>query len=261
MTSRKFLFGILFVIAALVFMVFMAKCSFRPIITESSGDSGIEILSSVSTVSTTETTTNQTSTTHNETTSTESETTVTSSTCTLTSETSETTSYVVTISTEDSVDTTLSSTYSTMPEVTSESTVVEAVVESETVVNVETTPNDKRVKVNQTFTGTYYPGNKNSGLTGGSGRSLIGCDVGDSDVVGSIACKYIYDLYGYGYSGGRTKVYLEVPQFPQMNGYYYVDDCCAGSCVIDFYWIDPSNCPFYDPIGVAKDIQLWIVKE
>lgn len=251
MTSRKFLFGILFVIAVFVFVVFLARCSFYPITTESSNNSEIEILSSI----TTETTTNQTSTTYNETTLTELETTETSSTYTTASETSETTSYMVTISTEDSVDTTLSSTYSTMPEVTSESTVVE------TVVNIETTPNDKRVKVNQTFTGTYYPGNKNSGLTGGSGRSLIGCDVGNSDVVGSVACKYIYDLYGYEYSGGRTKVYLEVPQFPQMNGYYYVDDCCAGSCVIDFYWIDPSRCSFYDPIGVAKDIQCWIVEE
>lgn len=261
MTSRKFLFGILFVIAALVFVVFTAKCSFRPIITESSSDSEIEILSSVSTVSTTKTTTNQTSTTYNETNSTELEITETSSTYTTTTETPETTSYIVTVITENSVDTTLSSTYSTMPEVTLESTVVETVIEPETVVNVETTPNDKRVKVNQTFTGTYYPGNKNSGLTGGSGRSLIGCDVGDSDVVGSVACKYIYDLYGYEHSGGRTKVYLEVPQFPKMNGYYYVDDCCAGSCVIDFYWIDPSNCPFYDPIGVASDIQCWIVEE
>lgn len=257
MTSRKFLFGILFVIAALVFMVFIVKCSFRPIITESSSDSGIEILSSADT---TEITTNQTSTTYNETTSTELETTETSSTYTLTSETYETT-YTVTVITKESVDTTLSSTYSTMSEVTLESTVVETVIEPETVVNIETTPNDKRIKVNQTFTGTYYPGNKNNGLTGGSGRSLIGCDIGGSDVVGSVACKYIYDMYGYEYSGGRTKVYLEVPQFPQMNGYYYVDDCCAGSCVIDFYWIDPSQCPFYDPIGVAKDVQLWIVEE
>lgn len=258
MTSRKFLFGILFVIAALVFMVFIAKCSFRPIITESSSDSGIEILSSEAT---TGTTTNQTSTTYNETTSTEPETTMTSSTYTTASETSETTSYTVTVITENSVDTTLSITYSTMPEVTSESTVVEAVVESETVVNVETTPNDKRIKVNQTFTGTYYPPNKNSGLNGGSQRPLIGCEIGDGTVRGSVACKYVYDRYKYNYSGGRTMVYIEVPKFPSMNGYYYVDDCCVSDCVIDFYWKDPSQCPFYDPIGVAKDVQLWIVEE
>jgi hypothetical protein len=258
MTSRKFLFGILFVIAALVFTIFIVKCSFHPIITESSGDSEIEILSSVST---TGTTTNQTSTTYNETTSTELETTETSSTYTTASETPETTSYMVTISTDDSVDTTLSSTYSTMPEVTSESTVVETVIEPETVVNVETTPNDKRVKVNQTFKGTYYPPNKNSGLYGGSQRPLIGCEIGDGTVRGSVACKYIYDKYKYNYSGSRTMVYIEVPQFPSMNGYYYVDDCCVSDYVIDFYWKDPSQCPFYDPIGVASDIQCWIVEE
>jgi hypothetical protein len=50
--------------------------------------------------------------------------------------------------------------------------------------------------------------------------------------------------YGYNYNGKRTMVYLEVNERPDMNGYYYVDDCCGSYSVVDFYYDYSSNCPF-----------------
>lgn len=39
-------------------------------------------------------------------------------------------------------------------------------------------------------------------------------------------------------------VYLEINERPDMNGYYYVDDCCGSYSVVDFYYDYSSNCPF-----------------
>lgn len=92
------------------------------------------------------------------------------------------------------------------------------------------------------FKGTYYA--YGGARRGGSGRQLIDCSCGDGTVKGSIASRYFYSNYGYNYNGKRTMVYLEVAGYPQMNGYYYVDDCCGSYSVIDFFYIYNSNCPF-----------------
>lgn len=91
--------------------------------------------------------------------------------------------------------------------------------------------------------GTYYA--YGGPRKGGSQRQLIDCSIGDGTVKGSIASSYLYRNYGYNYNGKRTMVYLEINGYPQMNGYYYLDDCDAGnSNVIDFFFLCGSNCPF-----------------
>lgn len=91
--------------------------------------------------------------------------------------------------------------------------------------------------------GTYYA--YGGPRKGGSQRQLIDCSIGDGTVKGSIASSYLYRNYGYNYNGKRTMVYLEINGYPQMNGYYYLDDCDAGnSNVIDFFFLYGGNCPF-----------------
>lgn len=91
--------------------------------------------------------------------------------------------------------------------------------------------------------GTYYP--VAGTIYGGSGRLLIDCSWGDGTVKGSIASSYLYNTYGYNYNGKRTMLYLEIPGYESMNGYYYLDDCDAGNPnVIDFYYQYSSNCIF-----------------
>lgn len=91
--------------------------------------------------------------------------------------------------------------------------------------------------------GTYYA--YGGPRYGGSGRNLIDCSYGDGTVRGSIASSYLYYNYGYNYNGKRTMVYLEVYGYPDMNGYYYLDDSDAGNYnVIDFFYLYNSNCPF-----------------
>ena len=133
---------------------------------------------------------------------------------------------------------------------TTDSSITETVVTETTigegVTEVVTTP--EPVQSNLTFVktfsrGTYYTAY--SGAKGGSGRTLISCNVGNSEVKGSIASSYLYKNYGYNYNGSRTKVYLEVSGYSSMNGYYYLDDSDAGnSNVIDFYYTSGKNCPF-----------------
>lgn len=103
--------------------------------------------------------------------------------------------------------------------------------------------------------GTYYTAF--SGAKGGSGRTLIPCSL-SGEIKGSIASSYLYHSYGYNYNGKRTTLYLEINGYPQMNGYYYLDDCDAGnSNVIDFYYSTGSNCPFRTQ-GVVK-VDCYIV--
>lgn len=104
--------------------------------------------------------------------------------------------------------------------------------------------------------GTYYCYGRGN-IRGGSGRWLIDCSVGDGVVKGSIACRYIYEHYGYKHNE-RTMVYLESPNLPCLTGYYYVDDCCASNNTIDFYYGYASNCPF-EMQGVVKNIDCYIV--
>lgn len=103
--------------------------------------------------------------------------------------------------------------------------------------------------------GTYYC--YGCAKKGGSGRALIECST-SGDIKGSIASSYLYRNYGYNYSGSRTTVYLEISGYPEMNGYYYLDDSDAGnSNVIDFYYVYASNCPFRQQGVVSVDC--WIV--
>ena len=92
------------------------------------------------------------------------------------------------------------------------------------------------------FKGTYYAG-KTVPCKGGSGRTLINCSTSSSEIKGSVASRYIYNMYGYN-RGGRTKVWIECSEMPSMTGWYYVDDCCGATNVIDFYYYKNANCPF-----------------
>lgn len=100
--------------------------------------------------------------------------------------------------------------------------------------------------------GTYYA--YGGARYGGSGRNLIDCSCGDGTVNGSIASSYLYNNYGYNYNGKRTMVYLEISGYPNMNGYYYLDDSDAGnSNVIDFFYLSGSNCQFQRQGVVSVD--------
>ena len=75
-----------------------------------------------------------------------------------------------------------------------------------------------------------------------------------------MASSYLYNNYGYNYNGERTMIYLEINGYPDMNGYYYLDDCDAGnSNVIDFFYIYGSNCPFCNQGVVTVDC--YMVKQ
>lgn len=104
------------------------------------------------------------------------------------------------------------------------------------------------------FRGTYYHGYINP-CNGGSGRMLEDCTPKDSEMKGSIACRYIQENFGYGVNG-RTRVYLELPEYPEMNGFYYVDDACLSYDVVDFYFIEYENCPWEN--GIPPKVNLYI---
>ena len=107
--------------------------------------------------------------------------------------------------------------------------------------------------------GTYYC-YEQTGVKGGSGRTLVDCSVcennGDKVIKGSIASIYLYDLYCYN-KNGRTTVYIEVPEFPQMSGYYYLDDCNGSYDIVDFFFCYSSNCPFQYK-GVVSNVSVYI---
>ena len=124
---------------------------------------------------------------------------------------------------------------------------------------VEDTPSGLQIQFVKTFSrGTYYA--YGGPRKGGSGRQLIDCSQGSGGIKGSIASWYLYDNYRYNYGGERTTVYLEVEGYPQMNGFYYLDDSCAPGYndVIDFFFLYNSNCPFQYQ-GVVK-VNCFIVK-
>lgn len=138
---------------------------------------------------------------------------------------------------------------------TTESTSTSVVTTTKT----ETTPSGLQIQFVKTFTrGTYYA--YGGPRKGGSGRQLIDCSQGEGGIKGSIASRYLYDNYGYNYNGKRTMVYLEVEGYPQMNGFYYLDDSNAvgHNNVIDFFFLYNSNCPF-QYYGVIK-VDCSIVK-
>ena len=104
--------------------------------------------------------------------------------------------------------------------------------------------------------GTYYaPGGWNGySSIGGSGRNLLDCSYGgDGYAKGSIASGYLYDILGYSSNGGRTAVWLEISDYAEMSGIYYLDDC-SGADVIDFYYNQQSNCQFSYAGVVSVDV-------
>lgn len=107
--------------------------------------------------------------------------------------------------------------------------------------------------------GTYFCYER-TGVKGGSGRTLIDCSIGentgDKIIKGSIACRYLYDMYCYN-RNGRTTVYIEVPEFPQMEGYYYLDDCNGSYDIVDFFYYYASNCPFQYQ-GVVPNVSVYV---
>lgn len=121
-------------------------------------------------------------------------------------------------------------------------------------------PNASRRFVKTFGRGTYYSVGSESQAYGGSGRGLFSCTTDSSvEIKGSIACRFIYENYGYNYNGKRTVVYLEIPQYPNMDGRYYVDDCCASSDTIDFFYLNVNDCPFQYQ-GVLTGISCYIVE-
>lgn len=110
----------------------------------------------------------------------------------------------------------------------------------------------------KTFTrGTYYCYEKTN-VCSGSGRLLMDCSIKDDEIKGSVACRYIYEKYGYNYNGARTIVYLDIPEQSSMSGFYFIDDCCASNDVIDFFFYYANNCPFKNQ-GVLTKISCYIV--
>lgn len=107
--------------------------------------------------------------------------------------------------------------------------------------------------------GTYFCYER-TGVKGGSGRTLIDCSIGENNgdklIKGSIACRYLYDLYCYN-KNGRTTVYIEIPEYPQMTGYYYLDDCNGSYDIVDFFYYYALNCPFQYQ-GVVSNVSVYV---
>ena len=176
-----------------------------------------------------------------------------------TSITQTTTTFETTTATTVSTSTTTTSLTSTNS--TSKTTIKTTTKESTTTQTSTSCSADTNIVEVGTFKLTYYipgPNQRAEGLKGGSGRTLIDCSTG-TDVKGSVACKTVLDKYGYSYNGKRTMIYLEVPDMLCLNGYYYVDDCCARNGVIDIYYSRKSNCPFKN-IGVIRGAKCYIVE-
>lgn len=155
--------------------------------------------------------------------------------------------------TTESVSITETTTATTTSETTAESTTDTPVTTRQTTSYTTTTISTSTTKAAAdaptsglmyigTFKGTYYAG-KTVPCKGGSGRTLIDCTIGKDGLKGSVASKYIYQKYGYKVNG-RTKVYLELTNYPKMSGWYYVDDCNADSRIVDFYFHYNKNCPW-----------------
>ena len=161
-------------------------------------------------------------------------------------------------------ETTTKSTKATTITTTSKTTKIETTAYVTTTTQVVIGNEDVRSSANfvKTFTrGTYYPGWEGYGSTqvyGGSGRLLMDCSIKDDEIKGSVACKYIQEKYGYNYNGARTIVYLDIPEMPDLNGFYFVDDSCLRYDTIDFYFTYKANCPFMTQ-GVLTNISCYIV--
>ena len=171
-----------------------------------------------------------------------------------------TTDFTTNSTTISTTTTTIQTTVSTTNTTTSTTTTNTTTTFPETTTTIETTTqttenNDKGSLIGN-FRGTYYCYGKTN-VTGGSGRTLIDCSIGDGTVKGSIASWTLYSLLGYN-RDGRTKVYIESNSCPALNGYYYLDDSTAAwvGNTIDFYYDFQSNCQF-QYIGVLTDLKVY----
>lgn len=262
MKSKFILLGILFTIGVLGLLGILIRCSFTPI--EPMNTDSHEITLRVETTATDQVTTTRASSSTTYTTVATTETIESSVAGTTTAS-----AYAVVVTDSVVTESEMTSVLKTVviPTCTSTTLTTGAIVPATTVTEIEVVecPVESHDEFVKTFThNTYYPDYVNNSMKGGSGRTLIGCDIGEGDIKGSIASRYLYDKFKYNYNGKRTKVYLVVYNYPEMTGYYYLDDCCSDAneklrCnTIDFYYRYPCNCPFYSPIGVAGDIDCYI---
>lgn len=234
------LFGILWIFASgCIVGVLMGRTVFASSDPQLVDETTVCTTTTTTTIASTTTTTLASTTTKEETTTdeetTEKETTTTTESATTKPLTTTTvSSHIIT-----TPPTTVSTTTTTVVTTT---TVSPLVPEGDDSVTTTTTTQQPQLTCLGNFRGTYYRGNGDP-CRGGSGRTLINCNIGNGEVKGSVACRYIYANYGYNVNG-RTKVYIEVHSYPSMTGWYYVDDCCASYSVIDFYYNNYSTCPF-----------------
>lgn len=234
------LFTFIFVFTSVLSAVFFSEEASAP--TEP-----VEVSSTVeSTLTVDETTVLETTDESTDTETTETSTTTYDSTTT----TEETTVVITTLETTTLAKIIVTTQPTTTKQTTTQTTTVKTTMTTTTTQTQEetTTTTTDTISGNRTFVknfsrGTYYCYGK--AMKGGSGRQLISCAVGDDFAKGSIASSYLYRNYGYNYNGSRTYVYLEIRNYPEMNGYYYLDDSDAGNPnVIDFFYINSSECSF-----------------
>ena len=177
-----------------------------------------------------------------------------------TNTTTNSTTISTTISTKEITTTSTQTTVSTTNTTTSAATTNTTTTFPETTTTIEittqATEDDNKGSLIGNFRGTYYCYGKTN-VTGGSGRTLIDCSVGDGTVKGSIASWSLYSMLGYN-RDGRTKVYIESGSCPALNGYYYLDDSTAAwvGNTIDFYYDYQSNCQF-QYIGILTDLKVY----
>jgi hypothetical protein len=105
------------------------------------------------------------------------------------------------------------------------------------------------------FVGTYYHSEIVNPCKGGSGRTLIDCTPKLAEIKGSVACRRVQEDYGYDING-RTRVWLEFTKYPNMTGWYFLDDACRDYDVVDVYFIEYSDCP-WEHDG-KTEVHLWL---
>lgn len=165
-------------------------------------------------------------------------------------------SITMTTTTEEPLATTTTTTITTTTTTTfvTTTTTMTTITTTTTTTDITTTDPSKYLNYIGEFTGKYYRGDYNP-CFGGSGRLLDDCTPKSDEMKGSVACRYIQENFGYNVNG-RTRVYLELPSYPDMNGFYWVDDACASSTVVDFYFMDYSTNPWQND-GIT-DVHLWM---
>lgn len=105
------------------------------------------------------------------------------------------------------------------------------------------------------YTGTYFKGDM-CPCYGKAGRILIDCYPKEDTYKGSVAAVAISDQYGFDMNG-KTMIYIEIPSYPEMNGWYSIDDQNADGNIIDFYFPDYALCPWQND-GVTT-VYAWII--